>query len=148
MVRRDHRIVAAFAKKAHAEEWAQMRSFNDESRFTVHTASEVCVSRWGAGRVSRNRRLVPIPTRENCRSDARAPPAAKPAAAPPAAPIVPNFRNSWPYFAFLIVTAIVMYLAKRPILLIAALVGFVRGLFWLCERYARTMFVVRRSFAG
>jgi len=41
IVRRDHRIVAAFARKAPAEEWAQMRSFNDESRFTVHTAAEV-----------------------------------------------------------------------------------------------------------
>ena len=41
IVRRDHRIVAAFARKATAEEWAQMRSFNDESRFTVHTAAEV-----------------------------------------------------------------------------------------------------------
>ena len=43
IVRRDHRIVAAFARKAPAEEWAQMRSFNDESRFTVHTAAEVIV---------------------------------------------------------------------------------------------------------
>ncbi|KRR21388.1 hypothetical protein CQ14_06985 [Bradyrhizobium lablabi] len=41
IVRRDHRIAAAFAKKNHAEEWAQMRSFNDESRFTVHTATEI-----------------------------------------------------------------------------------------------------------
>jgi hypothetical protein len=41
IVRRDHRIVAAFARKALAEEWAQTRSFNDESRFTVHTAAEV-----------------------------------------------------------------------------------------------------------
>ena len=41
VVRRDHRIVAAFARKALAEEWAQMRSWNDESRFTVHTASDV-----------------------------------------------------------------------------------------------------------
>jgi hypothetical protein len=41
IVRRDHRIVAAFARQAPAEEWAQMRSFNDESRFTVHTATEV-----------------------------------------------------------------------------------------------------------
>jgi hypothetical protein len=40
IVGRDHRIVAAFAKKAAAEEWAQMRSWSDESRFTVHTASE------------------------------------------------------------------------------------------------------------
>ena len=41
IVRRDHRIVAAFAKKAAALDWAQMRSFNDESRFAVHTANEV-----------------------------------------------------------------------------------------------------------
>ena len=41
IVRRDHRMVAAFAKKAHALDWAEMRSFNDESRFTVHTAKEV-----------------------------------------------------------------------------------------------------------
>jgi hypothetical protein len=43
IVRRDHRIVAAFAKKTLAEDWAQMRSYNDESRFTVHTASEVII---------------------------------------------------------------------------------------------------------
>jgi hypothetical protein len=41
IVRRDHRIVAAFARKTAAEEWTQMRSFNDESRFTVCTAPEV-----------------------------------------------------------------------------------------------------------
>ncbi|WP_283813261.1 hypothetical protein [Bradyrhizobium sp. Leo121] len=33
--------MAAFAKKAPAEDWALMRSFNDESRFTVHTAAEI-----------------------------------------------------------------------------------------------------------
>ena len=41
IVRRDHRIVAAFARKAVAVEWAELRSFNDESKFTVHTAAEV-----------------------------------------------------------------------------------------------------------
>ena len=40
-MRRDHRIVAAFARKMAAEEWAQTRSWNDESRLTVHTATEV-----------------------------------------------------------------------------------------------------------
>ena len=44
IVRRDQRIVAAFAKKTPAEEWAQLRSWNDESRFTVHTAAEVIVA--------------------------------------------------------------------------------------------------------
>ena len=41
IVRRDHRIWAAFARKATAVEWAERRSYNDESRFTVHTADEV-----------------------------------------------------------------------------------------------------------
>jgi hypothetical protein len=41
IVRRDHRIVAAFARKAAAIEWAEYRSYSDESRFTVHTANEV-----------------------------------------------------------------------------------------------------------
>ena len=41
IVRRDHRIVAGFAKKAHALDWAETRSWNDESRFAVHTANEV-----------------------------------------------------------------------------------------------------------
>ena len=41
IVRRDHRIVAAFARKSAAIDWAESRSYNDESRFTVHTAAEV-----------------------------------------------------------------------------------------------------------
>ena len=41
IVRRDHRIVAAFARKSAATDWAESRSYNDESRFTVHTATEV-----------------------------------------------------------------------------------------------------------
>ena len=38
IVRRDHRIVAA---KAGGSGLSELRSFNDESRFTVHTAAEV-----------------------------------------------------------------------------------------------------------
>lgn len=41
VVRRDHRIVAAFAHEEPAIEWAELRSFSDESRFTVHTAAKV-----------------------------------------------------------------------------------------------------------
>jgi hypothetical protein len=41
IVRRNHRIVAAFARKMAAEDCAQMRSRDDERRFTVHTAQEV-----------------------------------------------------------------------------------------------------------
>jgi hypothetical protein len=48
IVRRDHRIVAAFARKAAAIDWAALRSYNDESRFTVHTAQEV-IGAWQDG---------------------------------------------------------------------------------------------------
>jgi hypothetical protein len=41
IVRRDQQIVAAFARKHPAIDWAELRSFNDESRFTVHTAQEI-----------------------------------------------------------------------------------------------------------
>jgi hypothetical protein len=44
IVRRDHRMVAAFAKKSAAVEWAEIRSYNDESKFTVHTAAEVIIA--------------------------------------------------------------------------------------------------------
>ena len=50
--------------------------------------------------------------------------------------------QTWHAFAFLIVTAVVLYCAKWPILIVAGMVGFFRGLFWLCERYPRTMFVI------
>ena len=43
IVRRDERIIATFAKKTLAEEFAQGRRWNDEIRFMVHTASEVIV---------------------------------------------------------------------------------------------------------
>jgi hypothetical protein len=36
----------------------------------------------------------------------------------------------------------VLYCAKWLILIVAGMVGFFRGLFWLCERYPRTMFVI------
>jgi hypothetical protein len=51
-------------------------------------------------------------------------------------------------FAFLIVTAIVLYYAKWPVLIIAALIGFFRGLFWQCERYPRTMLVILAIVRG
>ena len=41
MVRRDHPIIAAFAKLRYAQDWSSEKSFSDESPFTIHTASEV-----------------------------------------------------------------------------------------------------------
>jgi hypothetical protein len=56
--------------------------------------------------------------------------------------------KTWHCFAFLIVTAIVMSFAKWPILLIAALIGFFRGLIWLCQRFPKTMLVVLAIVSG
>ena len=41
-----------------------------------------------------------------------------------------------------VIAAVVTYYAKWPILIIAALIGFFRGLYWLCDRYPRTTFVI------
>jgi len=41
IVRRDSKLAAAFARKELAIEWAELRSYNDESDFTVHTATAV-----------------------------------------------------------------------------------------------------------
>lgn len=43
----------------------------------------------------------------------------------------PTLRSSWPLFAWLFVTAILLYYAKWPILIVAALVGWVQ----LCRGY-------------
>ena len=41
-----------------------------------------------------------------------------------------------------------MYFAKWPILIVAGLFGFFRGLFWLCDRYPRTMFAILAFVRG
>jgi hypothetical protein len=56
--------------------------------------------------------------------------------------------KTWHTFAFLIVTAVIYYYAGPLILLIAAIVVFFRGLFWLIERYPRTMIVVLGFLRG
>jgi hypothetical protein len=49
----------------------------------------------------------------------------------PRIPPPPSIRNSWLHFAWLVATAIALYYAKGPILIIAAIVG----IGWLCNRY-------------
>ena len=58
------------------------------------------------------------------------------------------WMSSWPYFAFLIVTAVALYYAKGPILVIAAIVGICKAWLYLCHRFPRTMRVVNRFVAG
>ena len=52
------------------------------------------------------------------------------------------------YFGFLILTAVLLYYAKFQILIIAALVGFFAGWFWLCQRFPRTMIVLTGFLRG
>jgi hypothetical protein len=61
---------------------------------------------------------------------------------------VPTFGNGWPYFVWLIVTAVALYYLKWPVLLIAALVGFVNVWLWLCHRFPRTMWFVSGFLRG
>ncbi len=60
----------------------------------------------------------------------------------------PTFRNSWPLFAWLIATAVVMYFAKWPILLIAAIVGIIRVYALLARRYPKTMWFLLGVIRG
>jgi hypothetical protein len=87
-----------------------------------------------------NRRLVPMPTR-------KAPaPTPAPRVVAQAAPL-PAMKN-WHAFAFLIVTAIAYYYLKWPILIIAAIDGFVNGWIWLSYRFPKTMWFVSAFLSG
>jgi hypothetical protein len=50
-------------------------------------------------------------------------------------------RLPWPEFGFLILTAVALYYLKWPLLVPAAIVLLFRGLFFLTERYPRTIFL-------
>ncbi len=85
-----------------------------------------------------NRRLVPMPSPKRRR------PSSEPAATqPPRAPL-----KTWHAFAFLIVTAVVMYYAKWPILIIAAIVGIIQVWALLARRYPKTMWFLLGVFRG
>ena len=86
-----------------------------------------------------HRRLVPLPTRKASASSVSGNASA-------AAPAPMAAMKTWHLVVFLIVTAIALYYAKWPILLIAGAVGFFRGLYWLCDRYPRTMPVIVAIF--
>jgi hypothetical protein len=52
------------------------------------------------------------------------------------------------HFAFLVLVAILIYFAKGPLLVLAALIGFFIGLSWLCQRFPRTMIVIHGFLSG
>ena len=51
-------------------------------------------------------------------------------------------------FTWLIVTAMVMYYAKGPVLVGAAIVLFILGWLWLCKKFPMTMWFVFGLFRG
>lgn len=58
-------------------------------------------------------------------------------------------KQSWPYFAFLILVAVMIYLKLHYlVVLIAAVVLFMRGYLWLCDRYPRTMVFMTSFLMG
>jgi hypothetical protein len=81
-----------------------------------------------------NRHLVPMPTKRRARRS-------KTSAAPVAAAIARSGLKTWHTVAFLIVTAVIWYLLKWPIIVFGTMAAFFIGLFWLCRRFPRTMFV-------
>ena len=55
----------------------------------------------------------------------------------------PSMTSSWPYFAWLVVTAVAGYFAKGPILVVAAIVFLAIGAAWMGRRFPlTTVFIV------
>jgi hypothetical protein len=95
---------------------------------------------------ARNRRLVPMPTREKPR--ARKTLKIQLATTIAAPPIAPSGLKAWHCFAFLIVTAVAWYYAGPLILVVAGFVLFVRGWIWLSVRFPLTMTFVNSFIAA
>ncbi|MGY2987744.1 hypothetical protein [Bradyrhizobium sp. USDA 4508] len=83
-------------------------------------------------------RLVPMP--------AHKPRAGTPRKATPA--IAPSGLKSWHTFAFLIVTALIWYWLKWPIIVFGTMAAIVLGLSWLDHHFPRTMFVITTIIGG
>ena len=152
VVRRDHRMVAAFAKKAHALDWAEMRSFNDEAalRCILPTKSSTLfkmVSRKMRTTMTSNRRLVPMPSAKKPR-----PPSPtntefiRYSPTPVAALIFPKRRATppigWPLqrhdWMALIVTVCIIAVAwplRHVIFLIAAIYFLLRIWLYICRHH-------------
>lgn len=56
--------------------------------------------------------------------------------------------KTWHLLAWLIVTAVALYYAKWPILILAAFVLVVRGWVWLAFRYPLTMHFIAAFIRG
>ena len=66
-------------------------------------------------------------------------------------PIVLNTPATWLAFGYLLLVAVLLVFAKWLVWLVLITAGFVvffRALFWLCQRYPRTMFVITAILRG
>lgn len=101
----------------------------------------------------RKRRLVPMPTRRTApvvRAEFEPATIAAPLRSHWSDNLAAKIRSTppWVLFAWLAVTAVSYSFFGRLILLIAAIVGIVRGWWWLSMRFPRTMIVINSIVAA
>lgn len=85
-----------------------------------------------------NRRLVPMPA---AKSSSGTPPQ-------PAPVIAPSGLKSWHCHVFLIVTALIWYALKWPLIVIGTIGAVFWGIHWLEHRFPQTMRVVMSVVDG
>jgi hypothetical protein len=81
-------------------------------------------------------------------STAAAPTTAGPSDAGPGDAITLNTPATWLAFGCLLLAGVLLAFAKWLVLIIVGGVVFFRALFWLCERFPRTMFVITALLRG
>jgi hypothetical protein len=100
------------------------------------------------------RTSVPVLSQPPARTGAPLSVIAAPSDAGPGDPVALNTPATWLAFGYLLIVVLVLAFARWLAVLavlIAAAVVFFRALFWLAERYPRTMFVLTcflRGFFG
>ena len=136
IVRRDHRIVAAFARQQRNRLGRAAVVQRREPVYGAHGGGDRRRLSGRGNSAMSNRNLVPMPTHRARDRKAKA---------RPAAAIAPSGLQAWHCFAFLIVAAVIWYAAKGPLIVIGVLAGFFWSLNWLCRRFPKTMYGVSRQ---
>ena len=65
---------------------------------------------------------------------------------PPA--VILNSPPTYIAFAYILLVGVLCAFAKGPLLVVAALVFFFIALFWLCQRFPRTMIFILAFISG
>jgi hypothetical protein len=104
------------------------------------------VGQHGVHELPMTRRPKPPRHRPTVARSISAPVSAVPSDVVPA--IVLNSAPTYIAFGYLLLVGVLLAFAKWLVLIIAGFVVFFRVLFWLCERYPRTMFVITAILRG